>query len=154
MSAQSRTRITATLSNEHRARLMRLAKEVDFPAGTRLFNEGGRADRFWIVRSGIVALDVHVPGRQPAVVDRLDRDELVGWSWLFRPHLWHLGAEARTPLRTYEFDAVAVRMVMDADPAFSADVGHWVGQVLARRLTSARIRLLDSFAPYGSGSTR
>ncbi|MFJ4474156.1 Crp/Fnr family transcriptional regulator [Streptomyces xanthochromogenes] len=152
MSAQSRTRITATLSAEHRARLMGLAREVNFPAGTRLFNEGGRADRFWIVRSGIVALDVHVPGRQPAVVDRLDRDELLGWSWLFPPHLWHLGAEAQTPLRTYEFDAAAVRMAMDADPAFRADVSQWVGQVLARRLISARIRLLDRFAPYGSGS--
>ncbi|MFE4867486.1 Crp/Fnr family transcriptional regulator [Streptomyces sp. NPDC056682] len=153
MSALSRTCVTATLSTDHRTRLMELAREVDFPAGTRLFNEGGRADRFWIVRSGVVALDVHVPGRQATVVDRLGRDELVGWSWLFPPHQWHLGAGAETFLCTHEFDASAVRLLMDDDPAFSADVNHWVGQVLARRLTSARVRLLDRFAPYGSGKT-
>ncbi len=31
---------------QHRQRLMRLAREVAFPQGTRLFNEGARADRF------------------------------------------------------------------------------------------------------------
>ncbi|MFJ8383959.1 cyclic nucleotide-binding domain-containing protein [Streptomyces sp. NPDC094438] len=153
MSNLSPTRISAALSAEQRTRLMTLAHEVNFAAGTRLFNEGGHADRFWIVRSGAVALDLHVPGRQAAVVQTLGPDELVGWSWLFRPYVWHLGAEARTLLRTHEFDATAVRTMMDADPVFGSAIGHWVGEVLARRLTSARVRLLDLYAPYGSGST-
>ncbi|MFF7648125.1 regulator, partial [Streptomyces canus] len=29
---------------EHRERLMRVAREVSFPQGTRLFEEGSRAD--------------------------------------------------------------------------------------------------------------
>ncbi|MEI5525645.1 cyclic nucleotide-binding domain-containing protein [Streptomyces brasiliscabiei] len=140
------------LPAEHRQRLMRVAREVAFPQGARLFEEGSRADRFWIVRTGTVDLDMRVPGRRPAVIESLRHNELVGWSWLFTPHVWHLGAEATTPVRAYEFDATAVRLMCQEDPAMGRAVGLWVGEVLAHRLQAARTRLLDLYAPYGSGS--
>ncbi|GAA2933039.1 hypothetical protein [Streptomyces mexicanus] len=43
--------LTAALSTEHRARLMSLAREVFFDAGTRLFEEGQHADRFLIIKT-------------------------------------------------------------------------------------------------------
>jgi CRP-like cAMP-binding protein len=141
-----------TLSAEHRDRLMRGAREVSFPQGTRLFEEGGRADRFWLIRTGTIELDMRVPGRRAAVIQTLRHNELVGWSWLFGPHVWHLGAEATTPVRAYEFDATAVRLMCQDDPAVGQAVGQWVGDVLAHRLRSARTRLLDLYAPYGAGS--
>ncbi|MFB7169951.1 Crp/Fnr family transcriptional regulator [Streptomyces sp. NPDC056254] len=152
MSTQSPTRIAAALSAECRSRLMEMAREVNFAEGTRLFREGGHADRFWIVRSGTVTLDVHVPGRRSAVVESLGAGELVGCSWPFKPYAWRLGAEAMTPVRAYEFDAERVRMLMEGDPSFGLVVGHWVGQVLAHRLQATRIRLLDLYAPHGGGS--
>ncbi|MFI7296161.1 Crp/Fnr family transcriptional regulator [Streptomyces sp. NPDC050121] len=141
-----------TLSAEHRDRLMRSAREVSFPQGTRLFEEGGRADRIWLIRTGTIELDMRVPGRRAAVIQTLRHNELVGWSWLFGPHVWHLGAEATTPVRAYEFDATAVRLMCQEDPAVGQAVGQWVGDVLAHRLRSARTRLLDLYAPYGAGS--
>ncbi|MGW0705914.1 cyclic nucleotide-binding domain-containing protein [Streptomyces sp. NPDC002643] len=54
--------ILRALPAEHRQRLMRFAREVSVPQGTRLFEEGGKADRFWIIRTGTVELDMHVPG--------------------------------------------------------------------------------------------
>ncbi|GGX79872.1 cyclic nucleotide-binding domain-containing protein [Streptomyces fructofermentans] len=140
------------LPAEHRQRLMRFAREVSVPQGTRLFEEGGKADRFWIIRTGTVELDMHVPGRRAAVVETLRHNELVGWSWLFGPHVWHMGAEATTPLRAYEFDATAVRLMCQEDPALAGTITQWVGDVLAHRLRSARTRLLDLYAPYGSGA--
>lgn len=150
--------LTATmlraLPAEHRKRLMRIPREVSFPQGTRLFEEGGRADRFWIIRTGTIELDMRVPGRQPAVIESLRHNELVGWSWLFAPHSWHMGAEAVTPVRAYEFDAAAVRSMCTDDPDLGRTVAMWVGDVLAHRLRSARTRLLDLYAPHGSGSLR
>ncbi|MEV5527068.1 Crp/Fnr family transcriptional regulator [Streptomyces prunicolor] len=141
------------LPAEDRQRLLRTAREVSFAQGTRLFEEGGRADRFWIIRTGTIELDMRVPGRRPAVIETLRHDELVGWSWLFAPHAWHLGAEATTPVRAYEFDATAVRLMCREDPALGSAVAQWVGDVLAHRLRSARTRLLDLYAPYGAGTT-
>jgi CRP-like cAMP-binding protein len=142
------------LPAEDRQRLMRVAREVAFTQGERLFEEGSRADRFWIVRTGTVDLDMRVPGRRPVVIESLRHNELVGWSWLFTPHVWHLGAEATTPVRAYEFDATAVRLMCQEDPAMGRAVGLWVGEVLAHRLQAARTRLLDLYAPYGGGGVR
>ncbi|GAA3880306.1 cyclic nucleotide-binding domain-containing protein [Streptomyces lacrimifluminis] len=141
------------LSAEHRKRLMFAAREVSIPQGARLFDEGGRADRFWIIRSGRIELDMHVPGRRAAVIESLGHNELIGWSWLFTPHVWHLGAEATTPVRAYEFDATAVRSMCRDDAALGNDVAQWVGEVVAHRLRRARTRLLDLYAPYGAGNT-
>lgn len=139
---------------EHRGRLMEIAHEVSIPQGTRLFEEGGRAGRFWIVRTGAVELDMRVPGRRPVVIESLGHNELVGTSWLLGPHTWQMGAEAATPVRAYEFDAETVRSMCRNDRAFDAAVAHWVGRVVAHRLHEARNRLLDTLNPHGSGGLR
>jgi CRP-like cAMP-binding protein len=154
MNAPATNGMSHALPAEHRRRLMRIAREVSFPQGTRLFTEGGRADRFWIIRTGTVDLDMHVPGRRPAVIESLGHNELVGWSWLFSPHVWHLGAEAASPVRAFEFDATMVRTMCEDDPALGASVAEWVGGIVAQRLRATRTRLLDLYAPYGSGGVR
>ncbi|MFH0517897.1 cyclic nucleotide-binding domain-containing protein [Streptomyces sp. M41] len=154
MNAPAPLSMPRALPAQHRDLLMRIGREAAFPMGARLFEEGGRAARFWIVRTGTVDLDMRVPGRRPVVIESLGHNELVGWSWLYPPHTWHLGAEAASPLRAYEFDATAVRALCQADPAFGRSVARWVGGVVAHRLQAARTRLLDLYAPYGSGGTR
>lgn len=147
-----KTTTLRALPAEYRERLMSLAREVMFPQGARIFEEGGEAGRFWIVRTGTVTLDTHVPGRPPAVIETLGHNELVGWSWMIPPYTWQLGAEAMTPVRAYEFDAAEVRQMCQADPGMKAAMAQWVAEVLAHRLGSARTRLLDLYAPYGSGN--
>nr|WSX53328.1 cyclic nucleotide-binding domain-containing protein [Streptomyces sp. NBC_00974] len=152
MSTPSPIRIAAVLSTEHRGRLMSHAREVNIREGARIFDEGTRADSFWIVRSGTVTLQIPGSGRRPTPIESLGPGELVGWSWLFPPYIWQLSAEAMTPVRAYEFDATTVRMLMDADPAFGSAVGNWVGRVLAIRLQQTRTKLLDLYAPRFAAS--
>jgi len=152
MTAPPAPRLSQFLEPEHRERLTRFAREVSFPQGTRVFEAGGRADHFWIVRSGTVALDMRVSGRPAPVIDTLGPDQLLGWSWLFPPFVWQLGAETVCPVHAHEFDASTVRLLCRSDPALGTAVGHWVGRVLAHRLHAARTRLLDVYAPYGSGA--
>ncbi|MEU0600903.1 cyclic nucleotide-binding domain-containing protein [Streptomyces sp. NPDC006393] len=144
--------LATALPAGHRERLMDVGREVCFDVGSRLFEEGRHADRFWIVRTGTVALDLHVPGRRPAVIESVGHGELLGWSWHFPPYVWQLGAEAMSPVRAHEFDADAVRMLCAGDPELGRAVAVWVGKVVAHRLQSARVRLLDLYAPYGSGT--
>lgn len=143
--------VFGALTKEHGEQLMSLAREVSFAAGERIFNEGGKADRFWIIHTGTVALDLHVPGRRAAVVETLGAGRMLGWSWLVPPHHWHLGAEAGSPVRAYEFDAAAVREMCARDAGLDHELCTYVVGMLARRLRSARVRLLDLYAPYGAG---
>jgi CRP-like cAMP-binding protein len=65
--------------------------------------------------------------------------------------VWQLGAEAVSPVRAHEFDAEAVRAMCARDPEFGRGIADWVGRVVAHRLHASRVRLLDLYAPYGSG---
>lgn len=145
-------RTTRKLPAVYRGRLMSMAHEVRYPPDTRLFTEGGRADHFWIVESGTVALDTRVPGRRAAVIDTVEPGELLGCSWLYQPYRWRLGARTVGPVRAREFDAEAVRRLCDADAEMGRWIALWVGEVVNRRLSAARTRLLDLYAPYGSGA--
>ncbi|MFH8680746.1 cyclic nucleotide-binding domain-containing protein [Streptomyces lydicus] len=140
--------ILGALPPAHRDRLLGFARAVSLPGGERLFDEGGAADRFWIIRAGLVVLDVYEPGRGPTVVETLGEGELLGWSWLFEPYRWHLGARTRGVVEAYEFDAHRVRAAIDEDPAFGLAVTRCVAAVaIGRRLRAARTRLLDLYGP-------
>ncbi|MFJ1821296.1 cyclic nucleotide-binding domain-containing protein [Streptomyces sp. NPDC088139] len=133
---------------EHRALLLdQASREVPLVLGARLFEEGRRADRFWVIRSGQVEVDLHVPGRRAAVVETLGRDELLGWSWLFPPHVWHLGARVIQAGQAVEFDAAAVRSLCEADAALGRAVYRFVADTVAERLYGTRTRLLQLYGP-------
>lgn len=137
----------AALSPEHRGRLLELGHEVVFPPMADVFEEDGPAESFWLLRAGRVALDVHIPGGGPAVVETLGPGELLGWSWLFPPFRWHLGARTRTTVEAYEFSARAVREAMAADPQFGLAVTTQVAETIGERLRASRVRLLDLYGP-------
>ncbi|MFF4326198.1 cyclic nucleotide-binding domain-containing protein [Streptomyces sp. NPDC001591] len=140
------------MTPEAREALLAHSRQVTFPAGTRIFRERQRAEKFWIIECGTVDLDTHVPGRKNAVIDTLGYGDLLGWSWMFRPYTWHLGATASREVIALEFDAAAVRELCDEDSAVGRSVSIAVAAVIADRLDSARTRLLDLFAPHGSGT--
>ncbi|MEV4442805.1 cyclic nucleotide-binding domain-containing protein [Streptomyces sp. NPDC049577] len=148
----TRTGVLAAIPEGPRERLMELSHEVSFPVEARIFEEGGRADRFWVIRTGSVDLDMRVPGRRAAVIETLGAGRLLGWSWLCPPHRWHMGAEATTPVRAWEFDAAEVLALCERDPLLDHALLIYVVEVIGRRLRSARTRLLDLYGPYGSGS--
>ncbi|AXE24265.1 hypothetical protein C0216_13085 [Streptomyces globosus] len=141
------------LPAEERAQLMALARDTVLPAGTRVFEEGGEADRFWVLRSGTVALDIQVPGRGRAVVETIGPGGLLGWSWLCPPRQWHLGAETREPTRAWTFDAAAVRDLCAARPVLGLALVTLVAETIGERLRATRTRLLDLYRTPESGRT-
>lgn len=101
-----------------------------------------------------MALDLHVPGRQAAVVDTVGPGELLGWSWLLPPYVWHLGAQAVRTVDAEQYDATVVRALCEADPVFGRAMYRVVAEVVAARLRGSRTRLLDLYGPQGSGAGR
>ena len=122
--------------------LAEAAHDVSFPARYRLFEDGGNATRFWLIQSGHVSLDLHVPGEGPVVIETIGMGELLGWSWLFPPYKWAFGAVAATAVEAFEFDAPAVRERCAAEPGLGYELNQRISRVLAKRLQSTRIRLI------------
>ncbi|MGW7137767.1 cyclic nucleotide-binding domain-containing protein [Streptomyces xanthophaeus] len=141
--------VFTALTAEHRGKLMALAREVALPGATRIFEEGEEADRFWVIRSGTVALDIHMPGRGRVVVETIGAGSLLGWSWLCPPRQWHLAAETRDLVHAWEFDAAAVHDLCAEDTALGLSLVTVVAGTIGDRLRATRTRLLDLYGPPG-----
>jgi CRP/FNR family transcriptional regulator, cyclic AMP receptor protein len=139
------------MSTDHLAVLAGSASDVAFPAGQRLFEEGGSANHFWLLQSGSVALDLHIPGQGRMQVDTVGLGELLGWSWRFPPYRWDFGAVAASPVQAFEFDAQAVRASCASEPGLELEVTERLALVLAKRLQSTRVRLIGAYIhPVGT----
>lgn len=131
----------------HRRAFLERAHQASFPQDWRIFDEGRYADRFWIVKSGAVALDMPLPGHKIVAVETLGPGELLGWSWLFPPYRWHLSARALGSVVAYEFNAAEIRDLCRDDPALGRDIVLAVAGTIAHRLNSSRARLVDLYGP-------
>jgi CRP/FNR family transcriptional regulator, cyclic AMP receptor protein len=118
------------------------ASEVMFPAGHRIFADGGYGGGFWLIESGYVALDVQVPGERPVIIGTVGIGSLLGWSWLLPPYQWAFGAVCVTGVRAIEFRAAAVRECCAADPDLGHELTRRMFQVLAQRLQDTRALLI------------
>lgn len=126
------------------ARLADVAHHVSLPPRHRLFEEGGTADKFWLIDAGQAALDVLVPGQGRMVIEMLGRGEVIGLSWLQQPYQWRYGAITTQPMQAIEFDARAVRLACSLDSAFGYAVVSRFMAVAAHRLQATRARLLET----------
>jgi CRP/FNR family transcriptional regulator, cyclic AMP receptor protein len=134
------------MSGEHVARLAEAAAEVSVPAGHRFFEEGGEAGQFWLIRTGHVALDLHIPGRARLIVETVGGGGLVGLSWLSPPRQWQFGAEAVQPTAAFVLNGEAVRALCDSYPVLGYQITRQLMDVAATRLHATRIRMLDLYS--------
>lgn len=127
-------------------RLAACAHPVFRNRGHRLFGAGLPAERFWLLRTGRVALDLRTPGRGDVVIETLEPGAVVGWSWLFPPRRWQFGAVAIEPVRAIELNAAAVRHLMADDSELGYELTRRFMAVMLDRLQATRTRLLDLYA--------
>ena len=120
------------------------ALNIHLRADEYLFREGTPADRFFLLRHGRVAIEVHTPGR-PMVLDTAEDGEVVGWSWVVPPYLWTFDGRACTDISAVAFDAACLRVKCLANPLLGYDLMMRFVQLMNQRLQSARFRLIDLY---------
>ena len=145
----ARAPLFAGLADDDLALIAGCAKNVRFDEEELLFRDGDPADTFYLLRHGRVALELNAPERGGLVVETIEPDDVVGWSWLFAPYRWHFDARAVTAVRAVAFDGACLRGKCEDDKELGYELMKRFGQVMIDRLQHARVRLLDV---YGNAS--
>jgi CRP/FNR family cyclic AMP-dependent transcriptional regulator len=125
------------------------ATNIRAAAGEYLFREGERADVFYAIRRGGVALELHVPARDAVTLETLHDGDLLGWSWLFPPYRWQFDGRALEPTALISFDGACLRGKCEADHELGYELMSRFAGVIIARLQATRLRLLDV---YGVGA--
>ncbi len=132
------------LSQHHIALLTDCAMLTHFDTGQLIFRAGEIANRFYLIESGRVALQSNVEGREPVTIDHVTAGDLLGWSWLFPPYIWHFDARAAEPTSAIFFYGTVLREYCEKDPALGFELFKRMSVVMIRRLQSARTQLLEA----------
>jgi CRP-like cAMP-binding protein len=116
-------------------------------AGEVIFREGGKEDYIYIVLAGRVALDMAVPPRGKVRFHTAETWELFGWSSVTPVvHQRTAGAIAVVEGLVAAIDAVKLREVCEQDHDLGYLVMRRLANIVAARLMSSRLQLLDMFA--------
>lgn len=124
------------MKEEHIVLVAGCARNVRFEPGEYVGRLGETADRFWVVREGRVALQVHAPDRGPLTVQTVGENEVLGWSWLVPPHQWHFDARALTPVRAIVFDGRCLRDHFRDDYELGYELVRRFSRVIVDRVQS------------------
>jgi CRP/FNR family transcriptional regulator, cyclic AMP receptor protein len=143
--------VFANLAPEQVQQVAGCARTEQVDAGTMLFREGGQADRFFLIRTGAVALEIAAPGRDALVISTLQDGEVVGWSWLFPPYRWHFDGRVTVPAGLVTFDASCLRGKCDADPNLGYQLMQRFAASIEERLQATRLQLLDVYGHAVAG---
>lgn len=130
--------------NPHHIRLLAdCAMRAQFTAGQVIFRKGETANRFYLIESGKVALESSA-GDQVVRIGEVGAGDLLGWSWIFPPYLWHFDARAVEPTTAIFLYGTILREYCEADPALGYELFKRMSEVMMRRLQAAREKLSEA----------
>lgn len=128
------------------AELAVLATRREFQPGAVIFREGTACDDLFLIKSGLVALDLQVPGRGLIRVLTIGPGELLGWSPLLGEGPMTATATALEQTAAFAISGSKLRSLCEKNYEVGFRIMQKVAAALSQRLTATRLQLLDLFA--------
>jgi len=116
---------------------------VVFKAEEVVLSEGQAADKFYLIRSGKVAIYIDKPSE--IIIQTIGEGDILGWSWLIPPHLYRFSAKAVENTRALALDGKCLREKCESNPDLGYRFLKRLVGVLTERLEATRMQLLDIY---------
>jgi CRP/FNR family transcriptional regulator, cyclic AMP receptor protein len=136
----------AGMSRNHLALLTDCAIPVRFKKGQTILREGEMANRFYLIESGRVILESGEGFGEPVVVESIGAGDLLGWSWMFPPYVWHFTARAAESTSAIFFYGTILREYCEKDHSLGYELLKRITPVMMKRLQAARKKMLSVYA--------
>ena len=133
------------LKREYLELLVGCASNVRFDPGEYVFREGTEANNFFLIRQGNVSLELFVPGKGAITIRTVDEGDVLGWSWLIPPYLWHFDARALDITRAIALDGKCLRTKCEQDHDLAYELLQRFVKVIEESLQATRFQLLDIY---------
>ena len=132
----------AGMSPTHLALLTDCAIPVHFKEGQIILREGEFANRFYLIETGKVVLESGEGFGEPVIIETVGPGDLLGWSWMFPPYVWHFTARAVEPTEAIFFYGTILREYCETDHSLGYELFKRMSPIMLRRLQAAREKML------------
>jgi CRP/FNR family transcriptional regulator, cyclic AMP receptor protein len=132
----------AGMNHAQLALLTDCAMVVHFKPGELIFREGELANRFYLIETGKVILESSGKSSEPVIIDKVGAGDLLGWSWMFPPYLWHFTVRATEPVTAIFFYGTILREYCERNHALGYELFKRMGAVMIKRLQAAREKMV------------
>ncbi len=139
--------LTRGLAPEYLDKLAGIAFEVSFSPGETIYREGDLGDVIYIVMSGQLAVDSHLPGKGRVPIFTAGPGQVIGWSAFFADKRKTASARAIRPTHVAAISARQLRALCQKDCSLGYQVLYRLADLIADRLKATRLQLIDIFAP-------
>ena len=136
----------AGMNPRHLALLTDCAISVQLKKGQTILRQGEMADRFYLIESGKVVLESGEGFGEPVAVETLGAGDLLGWSWMFPPYVWHFTARAVEPTEAIFFYGTILRKYCEKDHSLGYELFKRITPIMMKRLQAARKKMLSVHA--------
>ncbi len=127
-------------------RLASFASLQRFRAGTVIFREGEHHDRFYLLHTGHVVLQMCIASRGCTQLLTLGPGEMLAWSTLVGNARMTTTAIAQDHVELIEMSGAALARACDEDHELGYSLMRRLATALSVRLLATRLQLLDLFA--------
>jgi CRP-like cAMP-binding protein len=117
------------------------ASDVSFDTSDLIFGENEKADKFYIIKEGIVALETTLaPDRDPITIQMLGEGDILGWGWLFPPYKAHFDAKAVAPTNAISMDGKFILEQCEKDHDLGYELLKRFTYIMQQRLQAVRLQ--------------
>ena len=117
--------------------------------GQILFLQGEHADKFYVVRSGRISLQMPAIMGPTLEIQTMDEDQVLGWSWLISPYKWNFQTKAEDDSELLQFDGAAILARCEQDPKLGFELVKKFAALMSMGLNAARLKMMDEWNPVG-----
>jgi CRP/FNR family transcriptional regulator, cyclic AMP receptor protein len=117
--------------------------------GQILFRQGEKADKFYVVRNGLISIQMPAIMGPALEIQNVGKDQVLGWSWLISPYKWNFQAKAEEDSELLEFDGTDLLARCEQEPKFGYELLKKFAGLMSVRLNAARQKMMDEWNPAG-----
>ena len=128
-------------------KLLALGETFQYTAGQAIFREGDPSLYFYIVKTGHVAIETHVPSKGRRLIMTVGPGDVFSWSALVEPRIETGSARAVEDTEVLGIKGGTLMDLCREDCNFGFELYRAVAEVITARLNATRAQFLSTITP-------
>jgi len=131
------------LDQEYLDFIVGCASNVVFKEGEIIMREQEPADKFFLIREGLVAIDIPISEVRVITIQTIGDGDIVGWSWLIPPYKYRFNCRIVKDTRAIVLDGKCLREKCEKNHNMGYELLKRLASVFTDRLESTRKQIIS-----------